>query len=224
MADSHYAVLGVSETASPEEIKKVYRALAKIYHPDSGTTKDEAKFKEVQEAYDVLSDSTKRQAYDAERKKGPKAQAASAGTGGNGSEPDDTPPEYTPEHWEMLWRWGSTDLPDEWTDELVAAYKQVFGKAPPGQERPKPPPRQKSTKPPPRPSSTGTRPQPKRKGSGGGAETRPSPVHTQRVSSDATIALIVLSIGLLIIITIAIQNPMPAILIVAVALGLIFRS
>lgn len=61
----YYEVLGVSKTASDDEIKKAYRTLAKKYHPDvSSETNAEAKFKEVQEAYDVLSDSTKRQQYD----------------------------------------------------------------------------------------------------------------------------------------------------------------
>lgn len=61
----YYDVLGVSKGASPDEIKKAYRSLAKKYHPDISTEKDaEEKFKEVQEAYEVLSDDTKRQTYD----------------------------------------------------------------------------------------------------------------------------------------------------------------
>ncbi|MGD9910415.1 MAG: molecular chaperone DnaJ [Candidatus Izemoplasmatales bacterium] len=61
----YYEVLGVSKTASDDEIKKAYRGLAKKYHPDvSSESNAEAKFKEVQEAYDVLSDSTKRSQYD----------------------------------------------------------------------------------------------------------------------------------------------------------------
>lgn len=61
----YYEVLGVSKTASDDEIKKSYRSLAKKYHPDVCKEPDaEAKFKEVQEAYEVLSDSTKRQQYD----------------------------------------------------------------------------------------------------------------------------------------------------------------
>jgi len=61
----YYEVLGISKTASDDEIKKAYRRLAKKYHPDVSTeTNAEAKFKEVQEAYDVLSDQTKRSQYD----------------------------------------------------------------------------------------------------------------------------------------------------------------
>jgi molecular chaperone DnaJ len=61
-----YQVIGVSKTASEEEIKKAYRQLAKQYHPDRnpGDKDAETKFKEVQEAYDILSDKQKRSDYD----------------------------------------------------------------------------------------------------------------------------------------------------------------
>ncbi len=68
MADKrdYYEVLGVSKTASEDEIKKAYRKLAKKYHPDlnPGDKAAEEKFKEANEAYEVLSDSGKRQKYD----------------------------------------------------------------------------------------------------------------------------------------------------------------
>ena len=68
----YYDVLGVSKTANDDEIKKAYRGLAKKYHPDVCKEPDaEAKFKEVQEAYEVLSDSTKRQQYDQFGHEGP---------------------------------------------------------------------------------------------------------------------------------------------------------
>ncbi|MFD0870551.1 chaperone protein DnaJ [Chlamydia abortus] len=61
----YYEVLGVDRNATPEEIKKSFRKLARQYHPDVNKEADaEEKFKEVKEAYDVLSDSQKRATYD----------------------------------------------------------------------------------------------------------------------------------------------------------------
>lgn len=61
-----YQTLGVSKSASADEIKKAYRKLAMQYHPDKnqGNKKAEEKFKEISEAYEVLSDSDKRKNYD----------------------------------------------------------------------------------------------------------------------------------------------------------------
>jgi molecular chaperone DnaJ len=61
----YYEVLGVAKGASPDEIKKAYRGLARKYHPDVSSEPDaEAKFKEVNEAYEVLSNEQKRAIYD----------------------------------------------------------------------------------------------------------------------------------------------------------------
>ena len=61
----YYKVLGVARTATADDIKKSYRRLARKFHPDVSKEKDaEQKFKEVQEAYEVLKDPEKRAAYD----------------------------------------------------------------------------------------------------------------------------------------------------------------
>ncbi len=70
----YYEVLGVGKTASADEIKKAYRRLAIEHHPDRGG--DEEKFKELNEAYEVLKDTDKRKRYD---------QFGHAGVGGNGA-------------------------------------------------------------------------------------------------------------------------------------------
>src|SRR5687767_9070604 len=62
----YYGTLGIAKDADEDEIKKSYRRLARKYHPDlnPGDKAAEERFKKVQEAYDVLSDSKKRQMYD----------------------------------------------------------------------------------------------------------------------------------------------------------------
>ena len=78
----YYEVLGINKSSSQDDIKKAYRKLAKKYHPDVSTEADaENKFKEVQEAYDVLSDTSKKAQYD---QFGHAAFDQTAGFGGGG--------------------------------------------------------------------------------------------------------------------------------------------
>ena len=85
MAESkrdYYEVLGVNKNATDDELKKSYRKLAKQYHPDANADNKkeaEAKFKEVTEAYEVLSDKQKRQMYDQFGHNGPAGFGGGAG-------------------------------------------------------------------------------------------------------------------------------------------------
>jgi molecular chaperone DnaJ len=80
----YYDILGVSKGASPDEIKKAFRKKAVQHHPDKGG--DEAKFKEISEAYETLSDETKRGEYD---RFGKSENPFSARGGGHGFSMDD---------------------------------------------------------------------------------------------------------------------------------------
>ena len=83
-----YAVLGVQKDVSDAELKKVYRKLARQYHPDSnpGDTAAEARFKEISEAYSVLSDKEQRAEYDQVRAMGSGARFTAGGAGAGGFE------------------------------------------------------------------------------------------------------------------------------------------
>ncbi|WP_309104240.1 DnaJ C-terminal domain-containing protein [Microbacterium sp.] len=83
-----YKTLGVSKDVSDADLKKTYRKLARKYHPDSnqGDAAAEAKFKEVSEAYSVLSDSEQRKEYDEIRAMGSGARFTASGSGAGGFE------------------------------------------------------------------------------------------------------------------------------------------
>ena len=85
MASNYYDILGVSKGATDDEIKKAYRKLAHKYHPDKSGG-DEAKFKEINQAYQVLSDKSKRQQYDqfGQTFEGGRSGAGQGGFGGQG--------------------------------------------------------------------------------------------------------------------------------------------
>jgi curved DNA-binding protein len=119
----YYQVLGVSRNASAEEIKKAYRKLAKQYHPDRNPNDKsaEAKFKEVQEAYDVLSDPKKKQAYD---------QFGQTGVGGGGSPHPGSGGWRSGPSGQRVYTWkngGGPDIPIEDLDDLFNIFSGHAG-------------------------------------------------------------------------------------------------
>ena len=85
MGKDYYSTLGVSKAATVDELKKAYRKLAMKFHPDKNTSPGaEEKFKEIGEAYEVLSDEKKRRIYDQVGAEGLKNGAGQEGMGGGG--------------------------------------------------------------------------------------------------------------------------------------------
>lgn len=108
----HYETLGVSRSASPEELKKAYRTLALKFHPDRnpGDRNAEEKFKELAGAYEVLSDPAKRQEYDDAL-----TGRAPSGTGSRGdSGPGGAPP-------------FESDVESMTMDEILRRFGDIFG-------------------------------------------------------------------------------------------------
>ncbi len=117
----YYRVLGVSRRASPEEIKRAYRRLARKYHPDVSKEPDaEARFKEVGEAYEVLKDPDKRAAYDQ--------------LGANWKQGQDFRP---PPGWEDFGGNGNP-FTGSFSDLFDAIFRSGFGRAGAQQSRPRP--------------------------------------------------------------------------------------
>jgi curved DNA-binding protein len=127
----YYTVLGVSRSASEKDIKTAYRKLARKHHPDvnPGDKKSEAQFKEIGEAYSVLSDPEKRKKYDRwghDWEKIEQAQAAGANFRGR---PGST--SYT-------WSSSGGDAPGGFnfeSDDLGGLFEQLFGRAAGGRTR-----------------------------------------------------------------------------------------
>jgi DnaJ-class molecular chaperone len=116
MPRDYYETLGVSKTASEEEIKRAYRGLARKFHPDRnpGDKQAEAHFKEIQDAYDVLSDKTKRAQYDQFGFAGP-------GPGGGGG------PGGTTFHWGGGFPGGEAIDPSQAEDLLNQLFSGMGG-------------------------------------------------------------------------------------------------
>ena len=91
-----YQVLGVSQTADEDTIKKAYRKAAKECHPDThpGDKRAEERFKEIGEAYRILSDKQKRKEYDAGAAQKEQKSAAGKNTGGGTIDPGDIEKEF----------------------------------------------------------------------------------------------------------------------------------
>src|SRR5580700_2050687 len=88
MAKNYYEILGIEKSASKDDIKKAFRKLAHQYHPDKKGG-DAGKFKEVNEAYSVLSDDKKRSEYDTYGRTFGDAGGSASGFGAEGFNPQD---------------------------------------------------------------------------------------------------------------------------------------
>ena len=86
MGKDFYAILGVEKNASEDDIKKAYRRMALRFHPDKNKEPDaEEKFKEIAEAYEILSDKKKRDLYDKYGEDGLSGRMGGMGGGGGGA-------------------------------------------------------------------------------------------------------------------------------------------
>ena len=127
MADNkdYYSILGVSKTASADEIKRAYRKLALQYHPDRNKSKEaEIKFKEVTKAYEVLSDQQKRQTYDQFG-----AAAFESGSAGGGGQSRTS--QYGPFSYTYTTSSGGQDFDFGGFSDPFEIFEQFFGGASP---------------------------------------------------------------------------------------------
>ena len=117
MTKDYYQILGISRSASPEEIKRAYYKLAHKYHPDKGG--DEKKFKEINEAYQVLSDREKKAQYD-------RYGRVFEGVPG-GAEPG----------FDFTWAWGRPGFDFDFGafDDLGEMVEEIFGFGAPRRKR-----------------------------------------------------------------------------------------
>jgi curved DNA-binding protein len=110
----YYKIMGLPRTASQEEVKRTYRRLARKYHPDVSKEPDaEERFKEINEAYEVLGDSKKRAAYD------------QLGSGWRTGEEFRPPPEWEQRYWTGAGRFSTADFAD-----LGEFFESLFGESP----------------------------------------------------------------------------------------------
>ncbi len=92
----YYVVLGIPRSASQDDIKKAFRDLARQYHPDVNKAADaEEKFKEINEAYGILSDPEKRAAYAQQDQQTEQPQASEGDDSNQAEDPDVVDGEYT---------------------------------------------------------------------------------------------------------------------------------
>ena len=115
MERDYYQFLGVKRSASEQEIRQAYRKLARQYHPDRnpGDKEAEAKFKEVQEAYEVLSDKANRVQYD---------RGGTSGFRNHRPRGGDGPQDYT-----FRWETGPDGFQEMKAEEAADLFRQFFG-------------------------------------------------------------------------------------------------
>ena len=116
-----YDILGISRTASADDVRRAHRKLALQYHPDRNKAKDApAKFAEIQEAYEILSDAEKRRQYDDFIRIGgsPSAFGASGPTAGGAAPPGGAQDPFGRS-------WSSRD--EAWTNADSATFESIFG-------------------------------------------------------------------------------------------------